>query len=78
MKFNVRLLKTGTQDYIQMGWRLYLHNQTRDEWFSLGCDCFCDVGGTIKKVVGLYGWSLDDRIRMVSDEDVAIPETMFH
>lgn len=73
MKFSVRLLKTGTQEY-KMGWRLYLHNQTRNEWFSLGCDCFCDVGGTMKKVVGLYGWSLDDRIILVSDRDVAIPE----
>jgi hypothetical protein len=56
-----------------MGWRLYLHNQTRDEWFSLGCDCFCNVGHVMKQVNEFHNWSLSDRIDVVSDEHAEIP-----
>lgn len=55
-----------------MGQRWYLYNETLDRYYATGGSSVYNVQEHIKEVLDKYGWSLDDKLRYVSDYEVAI------
>ena len=55
-----------------MGQRWYLHNETLDRYYATGCSSVYNVQIHIKEVLSKHGWSLDHKMRYVSDYDEEI------